>query len=377
MQKKKILHVLHAVGGVDVYIRLISKAIDPHKFQLIVVHGYIDTEKPYYDKNGNILKEYKIPIYRNIHPVRDLKSIIRLIKIIQKEKPDVIHAHSAKGGIVARAAALFFSVNVLYTPHAFSYLSAESNIKKNFFLWIEKIFKFSNGKVLATSQSEADRAINEVGFKKKKTLIFENCIFPISDDQKNKSLSFELPAKFISSVGRPSFQKNIEAMVEVFRKVNEKQPDVHLVLMGVGFYAPNVETIKNLLKKYGLVEKFIMLPWISQDEIFTIIDKSELYISTSRYEGLPYSVIESLALGKTCVVSDCDGNRDLVSSDENGYVVRQDNLVEGMSEAILNILTNLSMKENFEFNSLKRFNQKHNILLKIEDLELIYSKNVN
>lgn len=374
MQKIKILHVLHAVGGVDVYLRLISKAINPDKFQLIVIHGCSDTELPYYDKHGNILREYKIPVDREINLIKDLQSIYQLIKIIKKEKPDVIHAHSAKGGIIARAAALFFSVNVLYTPHAFSYLSAESNIKKNLFLWIEKLFKFPNVKVLATSQSEADRAINEVGFKKEKALIFENCIFPVLEVQKNNPLDFKLPTRFISSVGRPSYQKNIEVMVEVFRKVNEKRPDVHLVLMGVGFYAPNVEIVKNLLEKYGLKEKFIMLPWISQEEIFTIIDKSELYISTSRYEGLPYSVIESLALGKTCVVSDCDGNRDLVTSDKNGYVVGQDNLVEGMSEAILNILTNPSMKESFEFNSLERFNEHHNILLKIKDLEKIYIK---
>jgi len=375
MKKRiKVLHVSHAVGGVDVYIRLISKAIDPDKFQLIFVHGYTDTEKPYYDKNGSILQEYKIPIYRSIHPIRDLKSIIRLMRIIQKEKPDLIHAHSAKGGIIARTAALFFPVKVYYTPHAFSYLSTESNFKKKVFLWIEKLFRFPDVTVLATSYSEASRAIKEVGFRKEKVLVYENSVFPISEERKNQDLSFELPKRFISSVGRPSFQKNIEAMVEVFRKINEKFPDVHLVLMGVGFYAPNVEKVKKLLSKYHLEDKFIMLPWISQKEIFTIIDKSELYISTSRYEGLPYSVIESLALGKACVVSDCDGNRDLVTNRENGFVIEQYNLQDEMPEAILKILTNKSIKDGFESKSLERFNRNHNILLKIKDLETIYTE---
>lgn len=374
MQKTKVLHVLHAVGGVDVYLRLISKAINPEQFELVVVHGFSDTENPYFNKNGTSLKEYKISIDREIKPWKDIKSIYELIRIIKRERPDVIHAHSAKGGIVARAASLFSSEKVLYTPHAFSYLSAESNVKRRLFLWIERLFKFPNVTLLATSQSEAKRAMQEVGFKKENVKIFENCIFPISEVQKNSELNFELPAKFISSVGRPSYQKNIEAMVEIFKKVNENQPDVYMVLMGVGFYAPNAERVNELLKKYNLEKKFIMFPWISQQEIFTIINKSELYISTSRYEGLPYSVIESLALRKACVVSDCDGNRDLVTNDENGFVIKQEDLEDEMPKAILKILTNKNLKEEFETNSLERFNKHHNILLKIENLEKIYVK---
>lgn len=371
-KRKKVLHVLHAVGGVDIYLRIVTKAIDTTKFEMVIVHGFEDTDKIYTDKNGILIREYKIPIVRDISPANDLRSIIQLIKLIKKEKPDVIHAHSAKGGIIARTAAFLLGIKVFYTPHAFSYLSAENKLKKKLFLWIEKTFRLPKAFVLATSLSEAKRAIEEVNFKKEKVIIFENSIFPISEEQKNKSLVYKLPERFISSVGRPSYQKNIEAMVEVFRLVNEKLPELKLVLMGVGFYAPNVEKVNELLRKYNLEDKFIMLPWISQEEIFTIIDKSELYISTARYEGLPYSVIESLALGKACVVSDCDGNRDLVQNNQNGFVIDQNKLVDEMPEAILKILFDKDLKSKFESKSLKYFNEKHNILNSIKDLERIY-----
>lgn len=373
MQKKiKILHVLHAVGGVDVYLRLISKTIDPTKFELVIVHGFTDTDKIYSDLNADSIKEYKIPIDRNIHPIKDLKSVIQLIRLIKKEKPNLIHAHSAKGGIIGRAVALFFSIPVFYTPHAFSYLSAESNLKKRIFLSIEKLFKFSFVKVLATSQSEADRAIQEVGYKAENVIVFKNCILPISDKQRNKTLPIKLPSEFIASVGRPSYQKNIETMVEVFRQVNERFPETHLILMGVGYYAPNVNKVNALLEKYNLKEKFIMLPWISQEEIFTIIDQSELYLSTSRYEGLPYSIIESLALGKACVVSDCDGNRDLVTNGENGFVIKQEDIQKDMAQSVLKILNDLNLRKEFETDSLNKFNENYNILVKIKELENIY-----
>ena len=377
MQKKtKVLQVLHAVGGVDVYVRLISRAIDSTTFEMVIVHGQTDTEKSYCNKENKTIPEYRISIDREIHPIKDFKSILELIKIIKKEDPDFIHAHSAKGGIIARAASIFTKTKVFYTPHAFSYLSAESKRKKLVFLWIEKLFRLSNVKILATSKSEAERAKLEVGFKEENVMIFENCVHSITDEKRNHPTSFNLPKRFISSVGRPSYQKNIEAMVEVFRKVNEKMPDVHLVLMGVGFYAPNVEKVKELLIKYKLEDKFIMLPWISQNEIFTIIDKSELYISTSRYEGLPYSVIESLALGKACVVSDCDGNRDLITDNLNGFVIPQENLMEEMPDAIIKILLDENLKNKFEESSTVLFNQKYNIdkaIKKLEDIYINYS----
>ena len=76
--------------------------------------------------------------------------------------------------------------------------------------------------------------------------------------------------------------------------------------MGVGEYSPNKESVKDLITKYDLQENTTLIPWIDQEKIFKIITKSKMYISTSRYEGLPYSIIEALALGKACVVTNCD-----------------------------------------------------------------------
>ncbi len=371
--RTKVMHVLHAVGGVDVYLRLLSQAIDNESFELVVVHGVTDTEKPYKDKVQNPIKEYTIDIDRNIHLVKDFKSVIQLYQIIKKEKPDVIHAHSAKGGIIGRLAAFITSTKVYYTPHAFSYLSTQNAIKKKIFLGIEKCFRFRNVSVLATSESEAKRAVEDVGFKKDKVLIYENSVFPIDKSALTQALNFDLPSQYICSVGRPSYQKNIEAMVEVFKKLKTQQPDLYFVLMGVGYYAPHEEKIKNLLKAYQLEKKFIMLPWLSQKEIFQIIDKSKLYISTSRYEGLPYSVIESMALGKACVVSDCDGNRDLIIESENGFVIPQNQLIEKMPQKIMELLQDKDVRKQFEANALKRFDAHYNILNTIESLEFFYN----
>lgn len=371
-KKSKIIHVLHAVGGVDVYLRLLLQHIDDEWFEFVVVHGENDTTKEYVNKYNQKIKSYRLPIQREISFGKDLTSIFKLRQIIKKEKPDLIHVHSAKGGIVGRGANLFFKSKVLYTPHAFSYLSAESNRKKFIYKTIERIFRFSGNYVLATSPSEANRAIKEVHYKKNRVIVYNNSVEPITEI--GQQTEFKLPGKYICSIGRPSYQKNIETMVEVFAKVKKEVPDISLVLMGVGYHSPNEEQVKQLIKKHDLEDSFVMLPWVARESIFPIIRDSILYISTSRYEGLPYSLIESMALSKACVVSDCDGNRDLIKDGVNGRVYSQEQLHDSMHKGIIELIKDDKKRQEFEQNSYQLFNKNYNIDLTISNLKRIYNE---
>ncbi|MGV6828238.1 MAG: glycosyltransferase [Flavobacteriales bacterium] len=371
MNKIKVIHILNSVGGVDVSLRLILENTNPQKIENIVIHGKEDTKKPFYDKNLKPIKEFKLPIQREISVLKDLSSILKTIKILKKEQPNIIHAHSAKGGIIARAASLFFNVNVLHTPQAYSFLSTKG-IKSKLFLIIEKIFKSCNSILLASSTSELNRGIKEVGYKKEKALLFNNSINKITVNPSDKIQAI-LPKKFICSVGRPSYQKNIEMMVEVVKKVKNTIPNIHLVLMGVGEYSPNKEQVEKLIKKNQLENNFTLIPWIAREEIFKIIAKSDLYISTARYEGLPYSLIESLAIGKASVVTNCDGNRDLVKNNKNGFVVELED-IEAMAKEIIKLLKDTKLRKEFETKSLNYFNTNFNMENNINKLEGIYLK---
>jgi glycosyltransferase involved in cell wall biosynthesis len=372
MKKLKIIHVLHAVGGVDVSVRLITQNIDSAQHETIIIHGTTDTQKPFLDNNSKELKEYALPISREISPYNDLKAIQQTIKILRKEKPDVVHAHSAKGGIIARAASMFYAVPVLHTPQAYSFLSEPKGLKRLVFLGIEKFFKNINATLLASSNSERNRGIQEVGYKEEKALVFNNSINPISNKFVRIS-EINLPENFICTVGRPSFQKNIELMIEVLKTVKLKQPNIHLVLMGVGEYSPNKQQVEQLITAYNLESNITMIPWIAREKIFAIIKKSKLYISTARYEGLPYSIIASLAIGKACVVTDCDGNRDLIEDGYNGYVIKE-NMVDTMANRIFALLEDDILRNTLGENALTHFNTHFNIEENSKKLEAIYKQ---
>ncbi|APY11004.1 glycosyltransferase family 1 protein [Seonamhaeicola sp. S2-3] len=374
MKKIKVAHILNSVGGVDVSLRLILENIDSSKFDSIVIHGINDTKSLFFDDKGNIVKDYKLPIKRNISLINDFKAIFKALKIIKIEQPDIIHAHSAKGGIISKVITSFLKIPVLHTPQAYSFLSTNNIFKRKIFLGIEKLFVGPNNKILASSASEQNRAINEVGYPKQRALLFNNSINPIN---KVKELSIEKswPENYICSVGRPSYQKNIELMLDVLFEIKKTINNIHLVLMGVGYHSPNLKSVKNKINDSGLKENVTLLKWTSRDDIFNIIKNSKLYLTTARYEGLPYSVIESLALGKAIVATDADGNRDLVKDGFNGYLIFNEDVKE-IANSVVKIVKSKSLNQKFSENSLELFKQKFDITKNITLLENIYINNI-
>lgn len=371
--KIKILHILHSVGGVDVSLRLILEAINCDEFENIVIHGLVDTKSSFLDKNNNKIKAYRLDIQRDINILKDFKSFRNILSIIKKENPALIHSHSAKGGVLGKIAGKLTGIPVLHTPQAYSYLSAENIIKKQLYLNIEKVLSFKGNKILASSNSEKNRALLEVGYPNSRVLLFNNSIQPINkiDDL---SIVKTWPDEYICSVGRPSYQKNIELMLDVIYEVKKKRSSIHLVLMGVGYYSPNLNNVNEKIKKLNLSSNITLIDWTKREDIFNIIKKSKLYLSTARYEGLPYSIIESLALGKPIVATDADGNRDLIINNYNGHLVYNENVKE-LSQGVLNLLEDDLLNKVFSKNSNQLFNKKFNMRENIKKLELIYKKN--
>lgn len=170
---KKILHVGQLIGGLEVYLRNTINYTDGN-FEFVIVHGDADNSKPVM-KNGAPIKEYLVSLYRELNPVKDLKCLIQVIRIIRQEKPDIIHCHSAKGGVIGRIAGWITHTKTFYTPHAFSFLSTNSSMKKKIYLMLERCVKFDSF-LLACSESERELGIKVVHYKQDRALAWNNAV---------------------------------------------------------------------------------------------------------------------------------------------------------------------------------------------------------
>lgn len=372
--KYKIAHIARPIAGVGVYIKLLVNNISDSRFENYLLHNQNDQIISIENKGKKRIKKYHINIIRAINPIQDFITLIKLINYLRKLKPDLIHCHSAKAGILGRIAGWFVGVQTVYTPHAFSYLSTSNRLIRFFYLSIEKILAHTPSKILAVSDSEKSRALNDLKHNPQKILVWNNSI-PDIISEKTPTILDDIPKKFICAIGRPSYQKNIELLLEVLNEIRVAKPSIHLVLLGIDYYSPEIDNVKRLIQKYKLEPNITLIPWLEREETLAILRQSMIYVSTARYEGLPYALIEALCLAKPCVVTDVDGNKDLVKDGVNGYVVHPSGKLN-MATKIISVLDNDLLSQKFSLNSRKIWEDNFNIEKTIENLESIYLKEI-
>ncbi len=367
----KIVHIARPVAGVGIYIDLIAKNINDQKFENYILCNSSEKGIEIRNRDEAEVPQLHINLLREINFLNDIKCFYNIIKLLKEIKPNIIHCHSAKAGFLGRLAGAYLKIPTIYTPHAFSYLSTEIKIKRNLYKTIEKLFKFLPSKLLACSRSEYNRAINDLNYKKSKLYIWNNSIGDIVELKPSKMLS-SLPEEFICSIGRPSYQKNIEMLLEVILLVKKEIKDIHLVLLGIGNQSAILDDLNVFIKKNNLERNITMIRWVERIEAMSILQKSKMCISSSLYEGLPYSIIEALSLEKPCVVTKVDGNIDLIKNGYNGYLVELGD-IQDMAEKIISIYLNKGLRKKMSINARKEFLDNYNIVENIVSLEEIYN----
>ncbi len=179
----------------------------------------------------------------------------------------------------------------------------------------------------------------------------------------------------ICYIGRPCYQKNIQFLIEVVRKVVEKIPSVKFYLLGVGYYSPDLAEVQELIKSYSIESSIELVEWLPQEEIFDYVENSDLYISTSQYEGLPLSIIEAMSLGRPIVASNVVGNMDCVFDGENGFLLPFD--VDAFVEKILYLYQNEEIRVSMGDRSRELFLEHFCLDTQIDKLKNIYEKVAN
>ena len=367
----KILHVGQMIGGIGVYIRNTITAADG-SIDYVIVSGKDDQNKLVM-KDGKVIKEYKVDLYRELS-LKDLKGLFQIIRIIRNEKPDLIHCHSAKGGFLGRWAGWLCHVTTLYTPHAYSFLSSQKQVKKRLFTILERLARHDSY-MLACSGSERELGIKEVHYNESHALVWHNSVpDALSVVEKEEAERGTDTVFKVCCVGRPCYQKNTLFLIEVLKKVVEEIPDTKCYLLGVGYYSPDLEKVQMLIKQYGLEENIEMTPWLPQKETFEYIRNSDIYLTVSRYEGLPLSVIEAMSLGCPVIASDVPGNVDCVKNGTNGYLLPSDASV--FASRIIYLYRHPEVRKEMGVRSRELFEQHFCIDTQIKKLLKIYSEAV-
>jgi glycosyltransferase involved in cell wall biosynthesis len=304
---------------------------------------------------------------REISPFGDFASLVKLLPVIRRLRPDIIHAHSGKGGIFGRLCGTLLGSPVVFTPHGFSYLG-QNGFRRWIVLGIEKVLTCFAALLMATSPSEGKRAVTEVGWCQGKVSVkFPNSIEISGDTVKHNARK---TARIIM-VNRLSYQKNPQMALRVARLVADHTSSIRFIVLGAGYGDECGSSVAELMLNLRLAKIVSFREWCDPTGVTQELLRSDIFISTSRYEGLPYTVLEAMEKGLPVVATRIDGVVDLVEHGQTGFLTEIDDDAT-MAGHIMRLAADANLRRKLGQAGKEKIKNLFNIDKNIKKLEEIY-----
>lgn len=342
MRILQVITLCELGGAQSVVVNLANKLSETN--EVIVASGDGDG-KMWAMLNPNVKQEYCKHLKRDLSPMNDFLSLMDFQRLYWKYKPDIIHLHSSKAGMLGRMA--FPSKKIVYTVHGFD--SIRLAYRK--FLPIERFMQRFCKAVVGVSKYD-EIFLKKEGISHRVSYVY-NGVSPLTV---SANISFNLKMKYrkvILCIARLSAQKKSD----LFMRVADLLPEYAFVWIGnqyeIDEYPENVYFLGNIPNAgmYNSIADLFMLP--------------------SNYEGLPMVILEAMSFGKPVVASNVGGISEIVKNDVNGYTVENDPKV--FSEKIKYILENEDVYQTFSRNSLDCFNRDLTVDKMVESYLEIYN----
>lgn len=254
--------------------------------------------KEFVDRATPVIRFVPLRIRREIAPVSDLRAFLELRRLIKQEGPfDVIHGHSAKGGVLARAAARWHGGSALYTPHSLIMTSPEVTPSKALlYTVIERILgRWATSAIIAVSEGERRFILDSKLVPAERVALIENGI-DAEDFRCGRR-----PARAIDAASAPltfgaamrfTAAKAPGLLTEAFSQMCRElpHPPVRLLLAGDGELFEEVEA---QIANAGLEERVTLLGW--QADVRELLCQVDIYVLPSLNEGFSYALLEAMA----------------------------------------------------------------------------------
>jgi len=262
------------------------------------------------------LKTTVMDIRRAPHP-SDLVAAGRLRSFLRRNAPfDVVHGQSSKGGALARLVAPGFAA-VVYTPHCVFTMNPDiGRIGAAVFGGIERWLGRRSDALIAVSEDEAAH-LRALGIAPEIVHCVPNGLHPPrwrSRDEARAELGVRPEAAVVGFLGRLSAQKNPLLLVHAFAKLAPRHPDAMLAIAGDG---PLEAEAREAERAHGLGGRII---WLGFRRPVDVMPAFDVFALPSRYEGLPYVLLEAVAAGLPIVSTPVGGSETVIDPDENGII---------------------------------------------------------
>ena len=301
------------------------------------------------------IKFYNSNTYRNIFDFKaNYKAYQNLNEVIKNNNVEIIHCNTPIGGVIGRLCGKKNKIKkVIYTAHGFHFYKGAPFINNTIFKLAEKILARHTDAIITMNKEDYESA-KKFRLKNNGKVYFVHGVGIDSDqfqnvevDEENirSNLGLKMDDTVLISVGDLVKGKNNAEAIEAIAKCKNKK--LHYLVCGEG---PEKENLVNLSEKLNISDQVHFIGF--RTDIKELLKIANIFIFTTKREGLPRSLMEAMASGTPCIVSNVRGNVDLIKDDYNGLIYSSGNIGE-LTEKIKFLSKNKKIQNKFKENNLK------------------------
>lgn len=258
-----------------------------------------------------------LELQRAVSPPADGRALASLARIVARERPHLVHAHSSKAGAVARLARLAHPrIPVLYTPHGYAFAGHFSReLERRAYREIERALALATDRVVCVCEAEARLAcsLGPAG----RVRVVHNGIEPPADgppDPRVAALAARGPVLCALTLLRPG--KGLGTLLEALPRVRERHPRLQLAIGGEG---PDLDALRAQARAAGVASCVHFLGAVRDPA--SVLGAAQLFVHPSWAESFPYVILEAMAAGLPIVASDVGGIGEALVAGESGVLV--------------------------------------------------------
>ena len=314
-------------------------------------------------------------LVRPVHPVQDLRALRRLEKVLRQTRPQIVHTHSGKAGILGRLAAARAGVPIIvHTIHGPSFGNFQSAPANFIFRAAERQAAKVTTHFIAVADAMTRQYLDAgIGRPEQYSKIFSGFnLAPLLTTTNAPALRARLGLApddlVVGKIARLFKLKGHDDLIAVAPELIRRCPRLKFLLVGDGAWRSRLETKIRVL---GLEKYFIFTGLVPPEEIPALAGIMDLLVHLSLREGLPRALPIALAAGKPVVAYDCDGASEVCLENETGLLVPPGDLTR-LGEQLLRLASDANLRRHLGQSGREFVKARFSVERMVDDLHQLY-----